>query len=102
MCIRDRLALAFGSSVESAATLALTALLEPFDRTRDRHMARWREWYAGSKVPEAYWNTLPAICVEQFRISAMVLRSHQDKTYPGAMVASLSVPWGNTKEERCV
>ena len=94
------LALAFGSSVESAATLALTALLEPFDRTRDRHMARWREWYAGSKVPEAYWNTLPAICVEQFRISAMVLRSHQDKTYPGAMVASLSVPWGNTKEER--
>jgi glucoamylase len=30
----------------------------------------------------------------------MVLRVHQDKTYPGAMVASLSVPWGNTKEER--
>ncbi len=30
----------------------------------------------------------------------MVLRAHQDKTYPGAMVASLSVPWGNTKEER--
>ena len=26
----------------------------------------------------------------------MVLRAHQDKTYPGAMVASLSVPWGNT------
>jgi glucoamylase len=25
---------------------------------------------------------------------------HQDKTYPGAMVASLSVPWGNTREER--
>jgi glucoamylase len=30
----------------------------------------------------------------------MVLRVHQDKTYPGAMVASLSVPWGNTREER--
>ncbi len=30
----------------------------------------------------------------------MVLRAHQDKTYPGAMVASLSVPWGNTREER--
>ncbi|MBV8496757.1 MAG: glycosyl hydrolase, partial [Gammaproteobacteria bacterium] len=25
---------------------------------------------------------------------------HQDKTYPGALVASLSVPWGNTREER--
>ena len=94
------LALAFGSSVESAATLALTALFEPFDRTRDRHVAGWTAWYARSRVPEAYWNTLPAICAEQFRTSAMVLRAHLDKTYPGAMVASLSVPWGNTKEER--
>jgi glucoamylase len=40
------------------------------------------------------------VCAEQFHISTMVLRAHQDKTYPGAMVASLSVPWGNTKEER--
>jgi glucoamylase len=40
------------------------------------------------------------VCTEQFHISTMVLRAHQDKTYPGAMVASLSVPWGNTKEER--
>ena len=94
------LALGFGSSVESAATLALTALFEPFDRTRDRHVAGWTQWYARSRVPAEYLRDLPASCVEQFQISAMVLRAHQDKTYPGAMVASLSVPWGNTKEER--
>lgn len=94
------LALAFGSSVESAATLALTALFEPFDRTRDRHVAGWTQWYARSRVPAEYLRDLPASCVEQFHISAMVLRVHQDKTYPGAMVASLSVPWGNTKDER--
>jgi glucoamylase len=29
-----------------------------------------------------------------------VLRSHQDKTYPGAMVASLSIPWGDSGNER--
>jgi glucoamylase len=29
-----------------------------------------------------------------------VLRSHLDKTYPGAMVASLSVPWGDSGDER--
>src|SRR5262249_42510929 len=29
-----------------------------------------------------------------------VLRAHLDKTYPGAMVASLSVPWGDTGDER--
>lgn len=30
----------------------------------------------------------------------MVLRVHQDQTYPGAMVASLSIPWGHTRDER--
>ena len=49
---------------------------------------------------EELTDDLPAECAEQFQLSAMVLRAHQDKTYPGAMVASLSVPWGNTKEER--
>jgi glucoamylase len=94
------LALAFGSSPESAATLALTALFEPFERTRDRHIAGWSEWVSKSAVPPEYLGGLPAVCVEQFHISKMVLRTHQDKTYPGAMVASLSIPWGNTKEER--
>ena len=94
------LGLAFGSSVESAATLALSALFEPFDSIRDRHVAIWTQWHARSKVPAEYLRGLPASCVEQFQISAMVLRVHQDNTYPGAMVASLSVPWGDTKEER--
>ena len=94
------LALAFGSSTESAATLALTALFEPFDETRDRHLASWDQWYSSARVPAEYTATLPAPCVKLFHISAMVLRAHRDKTYPGAMVASLSVPWGNTKEER--
>lgn len=94
------LALAFGSSPESAATLALTALYEPFEQTRDRQIGYWKDWYARARVPPEYTRTLPAVCADQFHISAMVLRAHQDKTYPGAMVASLSIPWGNTKEER--
>jgi glucoamylase len=94
------LALAFGSSTESAATLALTALFEPFDYTRDRHVASWDQWYSNARVPPGYTANLPALCAKQFQISTMVLRSHRDKSYPGAMVASLSVPWGNTKEER--
>lgn len=94
------LALAFGSSVESAATLALTALFEPFDHTKQRHVASWAQWHTRSRVPADYLSGLPARCAEQFHTSTMVLRAHQDKTYPGAMVASLSVPWGNTKQER--
>jgi glucoamylase len=43
---------------------------------------------------------LPANCASNFKSRPWCCAVHQDKTYPGAMVASLSVPWGNTKEER--
>jgi glucoamylase len=33
-------------------------------------------------------------------VSTIVLRSHLDKTFPGAMVASLSIPWGDSGNER--
>jgi len=52
-------ALAFGSSVESAATLALSALFEPFDSIRDRHVASWTNWHARSQVPAQYLRGLP-------------------------------------------
>ncbi len=98
------LALAFGSSPESAATLALTGTFEPFDHTRDRHMRAGpigtRDCTRNRGCPRNIWTRCRRLCAQQFHISTMVLRAHQDKTYPGAMVASLSVPWGNTKEER--
>ncbi|HEX4150666.1 MAG TPA: glycoside hydrolase family 15 protein [Steroidobacteraceae bacterium] len=94
------LGLAFGTSEESAATLALSALFEPFEHTRDRFSQGWSDWYAASSPPETCLAGLPPICAEQFHVSRMVLRAHRDKIYPGALVASLSVPWGNTKEER--
>src|SRR5207253_4794958 len=57
-------------------------------------------WHT-SCTPEASLTAgLPEACATQVSISTMVLRTHQDKTFPGAMVASLSVPWGNTREER--
>jgi glucoamylase len=94
------LALGFGSSAESAATLALSALAEPFETVWQRQLGSWARWHAGCEPRDVLPADLPQECRGQFRISTMVLRSHRDKTYPGAMVASLSVPWGNTHEER--
>jgi glucoamylase len=94
------MALGFGSSTESAATLALSALFEPFEESWRRQVDDWTAWHReyAARVPLS--DGLPPECVRQFTLSTMTLRSHLDKTYPGAMVASLSVPWGNTKEER--
>jgi glucoamylase len=94
------LALGFGSSADSAATLALTALSEPFSVSWERQITAWTHWHADCAPAETACAALPTECIEQARISSMVLRVHQDKTYPGAMVASLSVPWGYNHEER--
>jgi glucoamylase len=85
------LALGFGSDREAAATLAISALLQPFDAAWHRHIRAWESWHAETVDTTG--------CPPEFRdlmhISAMVLLTHHDKTYRGGMVASLSIPWGS-------
>jgi len=94
------LALGFGSSTESAATLALSALFAPFGESWRRQIDDWTAWHRECAARLKVSDGLPPECQAQFTLSTMTLRAHLDKTYPGALVASLSVPWGNTKEER--
>ena len=89
------LALGFGTSRESAATLAFSALTAPFDDAWDQHVDAWRAWQARLRLP----GDLPALLRDMVATSAMVLRVHHDKTYPGALVASLSIPWGNSRDD---
>jgi len=89
------LSLAFGSSRESAATLAVASLLQPFDNVWRRHVAAWQAWASKLDVPPMLSPPLR----DAIANSAMVLRVHQDKTYRGAMVASLSIPWGNSRDD---
>lgn len=93
------LAIGFGSSKETAATLAFSALTEGFSALWTHHCALWRTWH----------RTLPAVFGPAglahphsllLRRSATVLKIHIDRTFPGALVASLSIPWGATSQSR--
>ena len=97
---RTVLALGFGSSKESAATLALSALPRQFDEPWHRQIVAWEAWHGQCQHQLAAAADLPESLRNQLLLSAMVLRVHQDQTYPGAMVASLSIPWGNIRDER--
>jgi glucoamylase len=94
------LALGFASSAEAAATLATTTLLQPFENVLRQQIAEWEGWQARRSERYAPPLDLPAALADQFLVSTTVLRAHLDKTYPGAMVASLSIPWGDSGEER--
>lgn len=94
-------AVGFGSSRESAATLAVSALLQPFDLIWQQQIEHWRSWHKQWRLPHPQTGVkLPQALADQVKVSAMVLRVHHDQTFRGALVASLSVPWGETSEER--
>lgn len=94
------LALGLASSKEAAATLARSALQQSFADAWQAHCRTWEAWWQECRSHLHGGGTLPGDLDAQFHTSAMVLRSHMDWTFSGAMVASLSIPWGNQGEER--
>ncbi|MDE3024620.1 MAG: glucan 1,4-alpha-glucosidase, partial [Acidobacteriota bacterium] len=83
------LALGFAATPEGAATLAGSALAEGYEPIRERFVAGWETWRDGLKLPRG-----KAELRQEALLSAVVLKVHEDRTFPGATVASLSVPWG--------
>ncbi|MGH8311888.1 MAG: glycoside hydrolase family 15 protein, partial [Gammaproteobacteria bacterium] len=88
------LALAFAKTPEGAGTLAQSALASGYKVARRRFIDGWRRWARGLKAS----SPTPALTREARR-SAMVLKVHDDRTYPGAVVASLSTPWGASRDD---
>jgi glucoamylase len=87
------LALGFADSPAGAHTRARTALAADFDELRSSFIAAWRGWGATLSLPRPD-ETLG----DAAELSAAVLKIHEDRAYPGAVVASLSVPWGNSTD----
>jgi glucoamylase len=87
------LGLAFGDTFQSAVTTLFQSLGLPFLRHRERFVEQWDR---GSQ------HTLPLESVTRdggrlYHMSESLLLAHEDKTYPGAIIASLSIPWGDAK-----
>ncbi len=86
------LAIGFSSSASAAATLAASALAEPFEKSWHESRESWKQWQSTFRIEE----TTPLEFRPTMARSLLVLKSHQDRAFPGAMVASLSVPWGES------
>lgn len=90
------LALAFGEHAHAAITSLSEALAIPFDD----HLKRFRKQWKRACVSRS--NSLAAQSNdsgELFRMSHNLLLAHEDKAYHGAMIASLSIPWGEAKSD---
>ena len=91
-----QLALAFGVTPDEAGLEACAALAGNFQNAWDEYVANWQGFVRTVVDPPV---GLAAGDRELYWTSAAVLRCLQDRTVPGAIVASLSVPWGNTRND---
>src|SRR5262249_35737943 len=87
------LGLAFGTSLHHAATILSQSLGVPFPGHRGRFLDQ------GGRAGRHLAPLAPASGDggRLYHRSHALLLAHEDKTYPGAMIASLSIPWGEVK-----
>ena len=87
------LALAFGTSKHDALSTLAQSLSVPFDQQRDMFIRQWE------RTSKRFSLVAKSNNAELFERSVNLLLAHEDKTYPGAMIASLSIPWGDEKSD---
>jgi glucoamylase len=86
-CRPYTVALGFGKTAGEALSAARDSLKKGFDACEAEYKRGWKSYLRGVRKVDRKYQA-------QFNMAAMILKAHEDKTYRGAMVASLSVPWG--------
>ena len=87
------LGLSFGFGLHAATSILLQSLGVPYGEQREKFQDQWRR-ACSSIVP------LQAASGDGGRLyqtSRSLLLAHEDKSYPGALIASLSIPWGEAR-----
>jgi glucoamylase len=92
------LALGFGSKQVAAVQAAEGSLATGFPVARKSYEAGWAAYDAALRTPPAKlsgianrrWHDL----IGTYYLNANVVKASEDKTFPGAIVASLTSPWG--------
>jgi len=86
-------AIAFGDGLHAALTTLQQSLAIEFSDHRQRFVEQWhRTCCEMEPLHQASGDG-----GQLYRTSRALLLAHEDKTFPGALIASASIPWGNAK-----
>jgi len=90
------LGLGFGDTQHNAAAMLAQSLAIPFAQTQASFLDQWHRTAAKRLT------LLDKIAPQDgglYARSVNLLLAHEDKLYPGAMIASMSIPWGEDKSD---
>jgi glucan 1,4-alpha-glucosidase len=92
------LALGFGKTAREALEASAASLDTPFDQLRVRFAHGWQDYDASLDAPQARPVELPADTwqkvLDEYYLSANLLKASEDKTFAGALQAGPTSPWG--------
>ena len=89
---RLTMALSFAQTEPRARAFASVALRRGFTALSRAYAEGWQGYLASLKAPPASVASDPALRAE-YDTSLMVMRASEDKTFPGASIASPTMPW---------
>ncbi|MBU2711910.1 glycoside hydrolase family 15 protein [Zooshikella harenae] len=89
-------AIGFAEEKSKAQLTAKNSMKKSFENVLSLYNQQWNNYCDGLEdlSQESFDNGA------LYYTSAMVLKAHEDKTYNGAMIASLSVPWGQSQFDK--
>lgn len=85
------LALGFGANAEEAVNTANTSVSRGFPKVSKDYTKEWKKYLQSLDRPA---KALDGELRTQYDVSLMTVKAHEDKTFPGAWIASLTTPWG--------
>ncbi|MHB8352019.1 MAG: glycoside hydrolase family 15 protein [Thermoplasmata archaeon] len=88
-------AMAFGRGAPHAIASLLQALGTPYSEHRGRFLEQWGRTRQGILTFADASSDEGRLC----RTSHSTILTHEDKTFPGGFIASLSIPWGNARDD---
>ncbi|MDZ8188477.1 MAG: glycoside hydrolase family 15 protein [Nostoc sp. ChiSLP02] len=90
------LGLAFGTTLHNAISTLFQSLNIPFERQKQQYNEQWKRSRSDIKPLE----NVSFDDGKLYHNSVSLLLAHEDKTYPGALIASLAIPWGEAKDDQ--
>lgn len=89
------LALGFGYHEGGAGLQVRASLMRKFSTALHEYLQSWEKVQSQFKD----LSTVDAEGGKLFRISASVIKTHEGKHFSGSVIASLSIPWGNSRTD---
>ncbi len=94
-CVRNfTIAISLGDNHHAALAGMTQTLATPYETHRKRFIEQWHRAASPERLAPASTDSGSLM-----RISHNVILAHEDKIYPGAFIASASIPWGASKSD---